>query len=94
MDVFHTPYLVFSRAGARLLREDCVKPLRYTTALQGCQGFLSVAWKRLQVMKQLHSYSIWSPGSAVMPAWLPLHSVSSAKPMTGSPILPLGMGFV
>lgn len=52
MDVFYTPYLVFSCAGARLLREDCVKPLRYTTALQGCQGFLSVAWKRLQVMKQ------------------------------------------
>lgn len=27
-------------------------PLPYTTALQGCQGFLSVAWKRSQVMKQ------------------------------------------
>lgn len=48
MDVFHTPYQVFSR----LLRKDCVKPLPYTTALQGCQGFLSVAWKRSQVMKQ------------------------------------------
>lgn len=52
MDVFHTPYPVFSHAGARLLRKDCVKPLPYTTALQGCQGFLSVAWKRLRVMKQ------------------------------------------